>query len=380
MRVVDNPMRSRWATFAPPRPEVRDFHRRMPAYAPTLLVNAPSIAARGGVAEVLVKAETRRMGLPSFKILGASWATYRAVIERLGHSPEPWANVNELARKLAPLKPFALTTATDGNHGRAVAHMARLVGFDARVFVPAGTSAARVAAIRSEGAEVFEVDGDYDAAVARAAEEAGERCLIISDTSWPGYETVPGYVIEGYATIFAEIDQAIAAAGREPPTVVIVPVGVGALMAAAVRHLAAADPAPRLIGVEPVGADCALASVQAGHPVTTPGPHPSIMVGLNCGTLSMIAWPELSMGVDTYVSLDDEWARQAMKALADAGVVAGETGAATTGALLALSGQLDPSDRVLVLCTEGATDPDAYRQIVGRAPETVGTIMMTASR
>lgn len=362
----------------------------MPAYEPTLLVDAPQIAESLHVGRVLVKAETRRLGLPSFKILGASWATYRAIVERLGYEPEPWSNVNELARRhLSALRPFALAAATDGNHGRAVAFMARLLGFDARIFVPAGTVAARIDAISRENAEVVVVDGDYDAAVARAALEANDRCLVISDTSWPGYELTPRRVIEGYQTIFHEIDDALTATGLEQPQVVVVPVGVGALMAAAVGHYRARDDDVVIIGVEPTGADCVLQSARAGHIETVPGPHRSIMAGLNCGTPSPVAWPVVSQGVDWFVSIDDEWATQAMRMLAGAGVAAGETGSAALGGLSAFAtgpgspdrradARLDERSTVLVLCTEGATDPEAYRRIVGRDPDTVGRVMTAA--
>ncbi len=166
-------------------PAVWAFHRRMPAYAPTAVYDVPAIASAFDVGRVLVKAELQRLGLPSFKILGASWATYQAICDRLGHAPEPWLNINALATRLAPMRPFTLAAATDGNHGRAVAFMARLLGFDAHMFVPAGTVDERMHAIRCEGATVTVVDGDYDAAVAHSAREASERCLVISDTSWP---------------------------------------------------------------------------------------------------------------------------------------------------------------------------------------------------
>jgi diaminopropionate ammonia-lyase len=362
----------------------------MPAYESTLLVDAPQIAASLGVGRVLIKAENRRLGLPSFKILGASWATYRAIVERLGYEAEPWSNVNELARRhLAKLRPFTLAAATDGNHGRAVAFMARLLGFDARIFVPAGTVPARIDAIARENAEVVVVDGDYDAAVARAALESSDRCLVISDTSWPGYEVTPRRVIEGYQTIFHEIDDALAATGLAQPQVLVVPVGVGALMAAAVGHYRARSDDLAIVGVEPTGADCVLQSARAGHLETVPGPHRSIMVGLNCGTPSPVAWPVVSRGVDWFVSIEDEWATQAMQMLASAGVAAGETGSAGLGGFTAFvtgpgsaarrdEARIDRDSTVLILCTEGATDPEAYRRIVGRDADTVGRVMTAA--
>ncbi|HUZ36953.1 MAG TPA: diaminopropionate ammonia-lyase [Streptosporangiaceae bacterium] len=353
-------------------------HRRLPGYAPTPLASCPEIAAELGVRAVWAKDETWRLGLPAFKMLGASYATYRALTERLGHEVT-WAGVDDLRTELAALGPMALAAATDGNHGRAVARMARLLGLSAAIYVPEGTVAARIRAIESEGAAVSVVAGDYDAAVRRSAQDASDTCLVVSDTSWPGYTRIPGWVVDGYSTIFAEVADQLSAAGAGEPDLVVIPVGVGALAAAAVHHFKAGGLArtPFLLGVEPSSASCVLASLRAGRLVTVPGPHPSIMVGLNCGTPSQIAWPLLAAGMDAMVAVDDDWARRAMRALAAAGIVAGETGAAGLGGLFAVcetdpgalvrdACQLGPDTSVLLLCTEGATDEAAWEQIVGR--------------
>lgn len=369
-----------------PSPDALEFHRRLPGYRPTPLVNAPGLASRLGVARVLVKDESDRLGLPSFKMLGASWATYCALMRRLGqlgpqrHEPR-WSTLQELAASLAPLLPLDLITATDGNHGRAVARTARLLGLGARVFVAEGTAAVRIAAIESEGATVEVVPGDYDAAVRRSAAAANgaEPALLISDTSWDGYEKVPRRVIEGYATIFAEVDAQMSQGehGARRPDLVVLPVGVGALAAAAVVHyrLTHAGPPPVLAGIEPFGADCVMQSLLAGRRMTVPGPHPSMMVGLNCGTPSLVAWPLISTGIHWCVTVDDEAAGLAMCWLAEEGIVSGETGAAAAAGLGALASTrevgLGPSTTVLVLSTEGATDPLHYQAIVGRSPESV---------
>ena len=189
------------------------FHRRLPGYAPTPLRDAAGLARELGLGRVWVKQESSRFGLPAFKVLGASWATYRALAERIGHEPVGWSTFDDLAAWAAPLRPMTLAAATDGNHGRAVARMAALLGFDARIYVPDDMIPARRAAIAGEGAEVFVVHGTYDEAVARSSEDDGERCLVISDSAWPGYETVPGWVIEGYGTILQEVDDQLAAQG-----------------------------------------------------------------------------------------------------------------------------------------------------------------------
>ena len=377
---VVNPLAGPVPRVEVPTAEVLAFHRRLPGYEPTPLLSVPALAERLGVASLLVKAESSRFGLPAFKMLGASWAVYQALRERLGADPEPWHDVDELAERLSPLRPFTLVAATDGNHGRAVARMARLVGLGARIFVPSGTTDARIAGIAGEGAEVIVVPGNYDAAVARSAEEEGPRSAVISDTSWPGYREVPRWVTEGYSTMFAEIDSSLAAAGRRQPDAVVVPIGVGALAAAAVEHAQRHGSRGTLVGVEPTDAACATASALAGELVTLRGEQHSIMAGLNCGTPSPVAWPLVSRGMTGFLTIGDEWARRAVRELAAVGVEAGETGAAALGGLDALRDRggaealervFAPTADVLVLVTEGASDLGAWRRILG--VEVVGT-------
>jgi diaminopropionate ammonia-lyase len=340
---------------------------------PTPLVDAPTIAARLGVRRILVKDESSRSGLPAFKILGASWATYRALAAHLGLA-EP--TLDDLRAALARRAPITLTSATDGNHGRAVARMAAILSCPAHILIPAGSARARIDAIAGEGARVTVVDGTYDEAVAQAATEASDDCLIISDTSWPGYEDVPRWIVEGYGTIFAEADAQLREQREAGPDLVAVQIGVGSLATAVVQHYRPRG--ARIVGVEPAGSDCMLASVAAGRITEVPGPHTSIMAGLNCGLPSLLAWPIVSAGVDSFVAIEDEWAREGMRALAKAGVVAGETGAAGVGGLLALlTGErahearlslgITPQTSVLAICTEGATDPESYRRIVSNA-------------
>jgi diaminopropionate ammonia-lyase len=340
--------------------QVRDFHRSMPGYQPTPLVDAPSLAGRLGVASVRVKDESDRLGMPSFKILGASWATYRLLSAHMGADPAAVGGLAGLRAQLAG-QPLTLVAATDGNHGRAVARMARLLDLDAHILVPRNIAAARIDAIGAEGARVTVVDGTYDDAIARSAELADERHLVVSDTSWPGYERVPAWVIDGYATIADEISRQAGPA----PTVVVAQIGVGAFAAAMVRSFSPAG--VRMIGVEPTQAACVTESVRAGQPVHLDGALDSIMAGLNCGTPSPIAWPIVRAGIGTFLTVDDRDAAGAMCVLAGAGVVSGESGAAGLAGLLAFGPQLAlrPEDHILVVSTEGATDPAAYHRIVG---------------
>ena len=353
------------------------FHKRLPGYEPTPLIDVPELAPMVGIGQLLIKDESRRLGLPAFKILGASWAVYRALETRLGRSLEPWQTIDELTEKLTSLRPFTLATATDGNHGRAIAHVAALFGFDARIYVPAGTASARIDGIASEGARVEVVDGTYEDAVARAAQDASTSCLVVSDTSWPGYEEIPRWVTEGYSTIMLEIDEQLAKRGETNPDLIAIQFGVGALAAAVVRHYRRSDfeKPSKILSVEPLHAACALASMEAGEVVTVPGPHDSIMAGLNCGRPSIVAWPIASRGIDAFIAIPDDRAREAMRALARAGIVAGETGAAGLAGLFELligaenaryhkALGIDKNIRALIIVTEGATDPESYRRIV----------------
>jgi diaminopropionate ammonia-lyase len=351
------------------------YHASIPGYAPSPLRQAPAAAARLGVARVLVKDESSRLGLPSFKVLGASWAVRRALAAHLGALDSELETFDELRRAVAGL-PLTLSAATDGNHGRALARIASLLGLQCRIYVPANTVDARIDAIASEGATVTVVDGGYNDAVLRSAGDDGNGCLVISDTSWPGYERVPGWVIEGYTTVFDELEAQLSDQGQPRPDAVAVPIGVGALAAAVVRHFwSSSRPRPRLIGVEPCSAACVLESVAAGEIRTLTDPQESIMAGLNCATPSLIAWPQVSVGLDAYVAVPDDRVAEAMALLAHDGIVAGETGAGGLVGMIALISEpqaapvaaelgLGSDSTVLLLCTEGATDPEGYERLL----------------
>ena len=319
---------------------------------------------------MLVKLEDDRCGLPSFKVLGASWATVKALEERLG-IPLIGMPFDELARAVAahPDGGTALTLvcATDGNHGRAVARMANLLGLSARILVPAATTPARRRAILDEGADLVVVDGSYDDAVAesaRVADAAPGQFLLVSDTAWPGYEQVPSWVIEGYSTILLEVDEQ-AELLEAQIDLVAVPVGVGAFAKAVVQHYRSrvTTHPPRVLTVEPVQAACLLASLTAGTPVVVPGSLQSVMAGLSCGAASSIAWPTLQQGVDLAVTVTDDEAIEAVQDLAALGIPAGESGAAALAGVAAYQRQQDTAltstSTVLLLVTEGVTDPAA---------------------
>ncbi|MFJ4963357.1 diaminopropionate ammonia-lyase [Streptomyces sp. NPDC088729] len=346
-------------TCAPVPRDVRAFHAALPGYAPTPLTELPFLAAELGVGRVFVKDESSRLGLPAFKALGAFWAVHRVLAER--------------ARSGQETGPVTLVTATDGNHGRALARAARLRGQHAHVLVPEGVHPRAVEAIVAEQARVTEVPGPYDEAVRRAARAAtAPDTVLVQDTAWPGYEQVPAWIVEGYTTLCAEIDEQLTAEGIAGPDLVAVPVGVGSLAQAVVTHYrgSATDSSPALLSVEPDSAACVLESLAAGKPVTVTTGGTS-MAGLNCGTPSSLAWPSLHGGLDAAVAVSDAESARAANRLATLGVPSGPCGAAAlAGVRTALTGAggeerrrgLGLGDRsvVVLLSTEGpAANPYA---------------------
>ena len=336
-------------TCAPAPAEVRAFHAGLPGHAPTPLVEVPALAAELGVGRVLVKDESDRMGLPAFKVLGASWAVHQVLSRQSDHGA------------------LTLVTATDGNHGRAVARMARLFGQRAHVFVPGGVHPTAAAAIAAEGAQVSDVAGPYDEAVRLAAEAAGEPgTALVQDAGWPGYEQVPAWVVEGYSTLYAEVDAQLAEDRRAESALVVIPAGVGSLAQAAITHYRS-RPDSRTTGlltVEPGTAACILASLVCGE-LGTISTSETIMAGLNCGTPSMLAWPYLRDGLDAAVAVADADSAAAARDLARYGIPAGPCGGASlAGARAVLTGEgaearraalaIRPNETVVLLSTEGS--------------------------
>ncbi len=326
-----------------PSAEARAFHEAMDGYRPTPVHDLP-VARELGLGAVALKDESDRLGLPAFKVLGASWAVERALRER----PDV----------------RTLVAASAGNHGRAVAHVAAVRGLAARIFLPVRSTPGRREAIAREGAEVVVVDGTYEDAVAAAAEAAAQPAAIeIADIGDSGPAR---WVIDGYHTLFAE------AQAQAAHDLILVPVGCGSLAAAAARHGAATGAA--VVGVEPETAACLTASLAAGTPtqVATPG---TSMAGLDCAEISMSAWPTLRDGIHGMVTVSDADTHAAMRSLAALGLTIGDCGAATLAALAALATEAEcaplreavgmgSETRVLLVATEGASDPGGYRRIV----------------
>ncbi|TPI12812.1 diaminopropionate ammonia-lyase [Mesorhizobium sp. B4-1-3] len=359
--------------------EARHNHAETPLHA------LPALAGELGIAALHVKDEGQRLGLGSFKALGGAYAVMRLVLEEAGKWLGRDVDVSEIGeprvREIASGMIFVC--ATDGNHGRSVAQGASLVGARSVIFVHAGVSAERVAAIAGFGAEIVEVEGGYDHAVREVARVGAERgWKIVSNTSWLGYERVPGLVMQGYTVIVRETLRSM----PEPPTHVFLQAGVGGFAAAIAGHMAVmlGPRRPKAIVVEPQRSACVYASAEAGRPATIANPEPTVMTMLECAEPSLVAWRVLARVGDAFMTVDEEDAIAVMKRLArplgnDPAIVSGESGGAGLAGLVRAAGDrdmraalgLDGHSRVLVINSEGATDHGRFAELVGMAPEEV---------
>jgi diaminopropionate ammonia-lyase len=331
-----------------------------PGYEPTPLVNLRGLAHALGIAAVHYKDEAGRFGLGSFKALGGAYGV-QSIVGVHGRG-------------------ITVTTATDGNHGRSVAWGAQMFGCRAVIYVPVQCSVPRERAIARYGAEVVRTDAGYDETVRRCAADAARHGrFVVSDTSWPGYEEVPRTVTHGYAVM---VDEALSQADAVP-THVFVQGGVGALAAAVAGHLweRLGPDRPRVIVVEPETAACLMESAKAGHAAAIAGDAVSVMAGLACGEASPLAWDVLDRGAFAFMTVADDVTAPCMRLLAnspygDPAIIAGESAVAGLAGLMAAVGDvearvtlgLDADSRVLLIGSEGATDPEIYAGMVGTLP------------
>ncbi|WP_440532432.1 diaminopropionate ammonia-lyase [Variovorax sp. YR566] len=353
---------------------------------PTPAWPLPRLAAQLGIGQVIVKDESKRSALGSFKVLGAPIALLRLVLRRW--PDRGWTPAELLAgRHAAALRDFVVVSATDGNHGRALAAAAQSIGCRCVIVLHAQVSEERETPIAALGAEIVRIAGNYDESVEEAARLARVNGWeVVSDTSYDGYEEVPRDVMQGYGILADELLEDVAAGAPCPFTHVIVQGGVGGLAAGVVSHFWERYGAarPTFIVVEPEQADCLLQSARSGRPDRATGSVDSVMAGLACGETSPLAWRFLQPAVDLFMTVTDAQAEQAMRTLAsgeagDVPVLSGESGAAGLAALQVLAGDpaardtsgLGPDARVLLISTEGATAPGVYRALTGRSGEEV---------
>ncbi len=341
---------------------VNSFYDSHPEIESTTLHWLPDLASRLGIGELLVKDESSRFGLPAFKVMGVMYAVSRLFeMGRIDRSS-------------------TLVCATSGNHGRAVARVAGTLGLKARVYVPHDAVSWRIEAIKSEGAEVIVSDGIYSEAVRQAVEDASRfGWQVISDTSYEGYEEIPKLIMAGYSRVIEESSRQ----WKERPDVVLVQGGVGGLVCAAVswmRHRYGSD-MPFFICCEPLVTACLLESTRAGKPITIQGDFNTKMEGLRCSEVSPLAWRTIRETVDAFIAVDDAIVFETMRLLAhpeggDPLITAGASGACGLAVLrLILKDEtlrktvgLNQDSRVMVINTEGATDPELYRSVTGTDP------------
>jgi len=366
--------------------QVRTFHESVDGYAVTPLCRLPELAGRLGLKNLYVKDESFRFGLNAFKSLGATWALARILGERL-EQPVSLLDFSYFKQPAIreKIRDLVFVTATDGNHGRGLAWAAGQLGCRAVIYMPAGTVKSRVKNIEKEGARVCVTDMNYDDTVRLAADVARDNgWIIVQDTAWEGYEQIPAWIVQGYATMAGESLEQIRNAGFDLPTHVFVQAGVGSMAAAVVGHYANQlnQDCPLFFIMESDQADCMYKSALAddGRPRAVGGQLNTIMAGLACGEANPFAWEILRDFSTGFISCSDGVAVQGMQLLAKPGpgdepIVSGESGALGPGLVHCLMTdpkfsdlkekmKLNQTSSVLCFSTEGDTDPENYQKII----------------
>jgi len=360
-----------------------------PGYEATPLVALPGLARDLGVGAIHYKDEAGRFGLGSFKALGGAYAVARLIAREVARraGDETVTPDRILAgdyREIA--SSITVCCATDGNHGRSVAWGARTFGCKCVIFIHATVSEGRAKAIEGFGARLVRTTGNYDDSVREAQDSADrEGWFVVSDTSYEDYLDVPRDVMTGYTVMAAEVDEQKPYDG--PPSHIFIQTGVGGLAAAVASEFwRRYGPArPTTILCDPENAACWWQSIRSGRPTTIDSDLETVMAGLACGEVSILAWAILGPGADAVMTIRDDDAKDCMRLLADARhgdspLVAGESAVAGLAGLISAAGdgtarkalKLSNNSRVVLFGTEGATDPDVYEMIVGRPASQIG--------
>ena len=361
-----------------------------PAYQPTPLRNLDALAKSLSVGAVYYKDESARLGLGSFKALGGAYAVLRLAATQIEAKTGKKAPLSDIraGQHSTALSELTVVTATDGNHGRSVAWGAQMAGCACRVYIHAGVSEGRKQAMEAFGATVIRISGDYDESLKVCAEEAkSNHWFIVSDTSYPGYMNLPRHVMAGYSVMATEILQQLE--GKRPSHVFL-QAGVGGLAAAICARFwhSMGNDKPRVIIVEPTRAACVLESARQDKPMTVEITEETIMAGLSCGEVSLLAWDILSQGASDFITIGEDGIGPAMRLLASgtAGggeIIAGESavpgllGAIGMASRKDLRDRLDlgPDSTVLVFGCEGATDPAIYKAIIDAPSDSDDALM-----
>ncbi len=348
--------------------DIRRLHTSLDAYDVTPLIELKNFK---GVRSILVKDEAHRFGLKAFKGLGGIWAVYRFISRELGLNNPTLEEIFQHRDRLAEM---TFITTTDGNHGKGVSWAAGLFGCKAFVFMPRGTVEVRAQAIRDAGsATVTITDLCYDDCVKYTARLAAEnRWHLIQDTSWAGYEDIPAQIMLGYSTLAYE---ALRQMNYQRPTHIFLQAGVGSMAGAITAVFAEVfkDNPPRITIVEPVEVACFYETMRIGdgliHSAT--GNGQTMMAGLNCATPCDLAWKILRHFAADAAVISDDVAADAMRQLAEHGIISGESGsagfalanAALDSSNLRRALELNEDSIIFVINTEGATDPVNYDKI-----------------
>ena len=360
--------------FARARDEITQWQ----GYQPTPLVPLRGLAKILGVARIDYKDEGPRFGLGSFKALGGAYAALRVLQREIAKQTGRAVSLTDIreGRYASECSALTLVSATDGNHGRSLAWGCQRVGAPCRIYIHAEVSEGRAQAMRNLGADVIRIEGDYDASVVLAREEAEKNgWFVVSDTSWPGYSEPPRDVMAGYGVMVQEACDAL----KEAPTHVFVQGGVGGLAAAVAAALRQywPDASPRIIVVEPERAACLIESASHGQATSVTIAEETIMAGLSCGEPSEMAWAVLAQEASDYLTIPDSVVAPTVRLLAqeatgDPKVEAGESAVAGLAALIAVQKHpvlgaalgLGETSRVLLFGSEGVTDPEVFREIM----------------
>ena len=368
--------------------KVRKLHSTIPGYRMSPLKSLPNLARRIGLGGIWVKDESARLSLNSFKVLGGSYAIYRKLLERGGFQEDKVSLKDMLqldGKYREKLGHPVFATATDGNHGTGIAWAAHKMGFPSIIYVHSLTTKDRIRGIEREGGKVVVVDGNYDDAVRQASIDANKNGWeIISDTSWEGYEEVPRWIMQGYATMFVETQEQFSGQGLSRPTHLFVQAGVGSLAASAIGYYSVLfnDNVPLSMVVEPTRAGCLYESMRIGdgEPHSVTGELDTIMAGLACGDPNPLAWETLYNCADFFAICPDYVAAKGMRVYStplpdDPLIISGESGAVTLGALMYTMEYesarelrdamgLNEDSQVLLINTEGNTSPEEFRSVV----------------
>ena len=344
MLIIDNPHRG-GGKLAPNAPypstaaeRVAELLGKCPAADETPLADASALAP---VSALWVKDERTRMGLGSFKALGAAYVIARQAVE-VSDAPDE-----------TTLKGRTYVTASAGNHGMSVAAGARIFGAEAHVYIAETVPESFADRLRAQGATPVRAGHNYAASMQSAAQAARDNgWTLLSDSSWDGYTDLPHTLMEGYLQMAAEAVRQC----PEVPTHIFLQAGVGGLAGAVAAYARKAwGDAAVIVVVEPDAAPALQASIQAGKCVFADGPD-SIMGRLDCKEPSLIALNGLARDADYFLTLSDDEVEMHLPALAAAELATTASGGAGIAAAMTPEVRdrlhISPQSRVLCFLSE----------------------------